>query len=191
MLDFLSEFWISGSMYLFLLTRTSSPHLLEVYYLHLTAYSKYKYIQCHSLSRTISVLCWHKEITNNGKHLMLRLVCVTPCTQRSALFLSIFFTYVCCLLPHRFALLIRMLEIDHSFRSGSQNRFQFLLGKVSGISLNCLACLASVALETRWASFKGQLSSGETVAQPCQNHQPTEKRSKGGKDPKSQWWRGH
>lgn len=65
-----------------------------------------------------------------------------------------------------------------------------LLKKLICIPLDSLACLASVAVETRWAFFKGQHSSGEAVAQPCQNHQSTEKRSKGGKrskEPAMEW----
>lgn len=55
---------------------------------------------------------------------------------------------------------------------------------MGGIPLDPLACLASGAVEMRWASFKGRLSSGETVARPCQNQHRTEKRLKGGKKSK-------
>ena len=67
--------------------------------------------------------------------------------------------YIVCR-PHRFIELIRIPATAHSFRPVVKNRFQFMLGKISGIPLDSLACLASVAAETKWASFKGQLSSG-------------------------------
>lgn len=54
------------------------------------------------------------------------------------------------------------------------------------IPLDSLACLTSLTAETGWASFKASrgpaLTVRERVAQPCQNLQPPEKRSKGNYD---------
>lgn len=162
---------VPGSMHLFLLTPTASPHLLEAFHLFLTASCKYRVTLCEksvlfvgteksiikaqytdekcfnrqrvNINHPLAYLCsstlsFHPRTllttpytslhfslirlnvyisllvsvvpnsvhlsslgtltqphTDNGKGLMLRLV--TSYTQRSTLFLSIFFTSVCCL----------------------------------------------------------------------------------------------